>query len=372
MTWPKGKQALSLNLNEKDNVKSFDSCDFANDGQPLFLAILTSPGIWHREELTSAFLEKDVPLSWKRPFPAHWKTQLDEAGVTTTFAFHESKGQIWRGVPGSYSYPTWFDGDQAFFHLSKKVPPKGASVIYFLEGDGTPDSVATPAEVLKNTLGALESESILDVTGRKLRTHHRRGGVGVRRACTCGCTEAMQAIFESGEEVTQRDYIDGAVDDMIYFVKNHVARIDEYQRFADELLAYLKTKKSAAAELTPYIASMEEIVQQIPQDTNVQKENMKSLEYAAELGRKTRALTDQKDPQHVAAYMELLKDWRGMGGAQDYVLARCHQLARQLFQEAGYKAVHDRRAVALGMDIRERCRQILRNPDGYEIWPNYQ
>ena len=79
-------------------------------------------------------------------------------------------------MPGSYDYPVWFDGDQAFYHLSKKVPPKGESLIYFLEGQGTPTSISTPAGILKETLGRLASDPILDVTGRKLRTHHRRGG----------------------------------------------------------------------------------------------------------------------------------------------------------------------------------------------------
>src|SRR5260370_20117659 len=44
---------------------------------------------------------------------------------------------------------------------------------------------------------------------RKLRTHHRRGADGVRRACTCGCTEMIQAIFESGDEVARRAEIKG-------------------------------------------------------------------------------------------------------------------------------------------------------------------
>ena len=138
--------------------------------------------------LAASYLEKDVTLQWKRPFAAKWKTQLLEEGTKTTFAFKESKGTVWRGVPGSYNYPVWFNGDDALIHLSKKVPPKGESLIYFVDGRETPLSVSTPVDIMNATLGRSACAPIFDVAGRKLRTHHRRGGDGVHRACTCGCT----------------------------------------------------------------------------------------------------------------------------------------------------------------------------------------
>ena len=372
MTWPLGKQRLQLRLADGQQGKRLiESLDFENDGQGLYLAALGAPGIWHRATLTPAYLEKDVAIQWKRPFPATWKTQLSEAGVRTTFAFRQSKGQIWRGVPGSYNYPVWFDGDRAFYHLSKKVPPQDESIIYFLEGDHTPLSVSTPADILKATLGRQTCDALLDPGGRKLRTHHRRGSAGVRRACTCGCTEAIQAVFESGEEVEKKDYINEAVEDMAYFVQQHVARIDEYRRFADDTIKFLRAAEATAPDLKPFLDQLGEIARQIPEEYNVQKENMKSLAYAGELARKTVALTGRKDPHNLPAYLDLLKAWRDMGGAQDYVVAQCHVIARRLFQEAGYGCVNQANAVELAQQIRQRCRQCLRNPDGYEIWPNY-
>jgi hypothetical protein len=69
--------------------------------------------------------------------------------------------------------------------------------------------------------------------------------------------------------------------------------------------------------------------------------------------------------------MDLLKAWRAMGGAQDYLVAQCHAITRKLAQEAGYECVHQANAVELAQDIRARCKSILRNPDGYEIWAEY-
>jgi hypothetical protein len=371
VTWPKGKQRVNLHFDEQNTNASIKSLDFSNDGQSFYLGALSAPGIWHKETLTPDFLEKDVKSQWKRPFPAKWKTQLYEEELTTTFAFRQSRGEIWRGVAGSYIYPVWFNGDEAYYHLSKKVQPKGESLIYCLEGQDTPSGVLTPADVLKQTLGRQGSEPILDFAGRQLRTHHRRAGLGVRRACTCGCTEAIQAIFEANEEVSRKDDIQGALDDMIYFVHCHVERINEYRQFADGLLKLIQEKRASAQELKPFLDSLEEIARQIPDEYEVQKENMKSFGYADDLSGKTIALAAKNDPNNVKAYMELLKAWRAMGGAQDYVLAKCHLVTRNVFQAAGYGCAAVPDAVSLAQEIRARCRQTLRHPDGYEIWADY-
>ncbi len=371
-TWPNGKQQVTLRASgERAGARLIDSVDFANDGQSLYVAILGAPGIWHKESLKPSYLEEDVTIPWKKPFPARWKTQLDEAGVKTTFTFRDAKQEIWRGVPGSYTYPVWFDGDAARYHLSKKVPPQGDSIIYFLEPQDTPLSVSTPAELLEATLGRSMAEPILDMAGRALATHHRRGAEGVRRACTCGCTEAIQAVFEAREEVARKDYIAGAVDDMIYFVHRHVERIEHYRTFVNQLIPFLQTNAISTPELKPYLQSLEQIAGQITEDYNVQKENMKSFEHADALARQTLALAGKSDPHNLKAYMELLNAWREMGGAQDYVLARCHEITRKLCQEAGYGCVNQPKAVALAEVIRARCRECLRNPDGYEIWADY-
>ena len=316
-------------------------------------------------------MEKNTALRWKRPYPAKWKTQLTEAGLRTTFAFREAKSTVWRGVPGSYNYPVWFEGDTACFHLSKKVPPKGESIIYFLEGQNSPVSVSTPVDIMKATLGRAACEPILDVAGQKLRTHHRRGGDGVHRACTCGCTEAIQAFFEKGQEVAMKNAIKDALGDMNFFVECHVDRIEEYRRFAADMIQFLDKQGTASPELKPFLEKLGAIVQQIPQEYTVQKENMKSLEHAADLTSQTMALTANRSTNNLPAYMDLLKAWRAMGGAQDYVVAQCHVITRKLFQEAGYGCATDPKTLAVAQEVRARCRQILRNPDGYEIWANY-
>ena len=373
VTWPEGKQQMKLVLgNEQREPRLIESVDFDNDGKSIYLAILSAPGIWHKEELLPSYLERDVAVNWKRPFPAKWVTQLYEDGVKTTFKFRESElKRIWRGVIGSYIYPVWFSGENAFYRLGKKILPNGESIIYCLERKDTPVWVSTPVDIMKETLGRQTCEPILDVAGRKLRTHHRRGGEGVRRACTCGCTEELQVVFEAKEEVEKKEYVSEAVDDMVYFVTRHVERINEYQDFAGNMIEFINLTRKSTPDLKPFLESMESIVQEIIQEYSRQKENIKTLEYADELSRKTKALTQKKDPGNLSTYMALSEKWREMGGAQDNLLAQCHTITRKLLQEAGYGCVNQPKAVEIAEQIRRRCRKCLRNPDGYEIWPDY-
>jgi len=291
--------------------------------------------------------------------------------VRTTYTFKESKSNIWRGVIGHYTYPVWFSSDNASYNLSKKIPPKGQSVIYFLERKDTPASVLSPVDIMKATLGRQTCDAILDLPGRKLRTHHRRGGEGVRRACTCGCTEAIQAVFDAGQEVQKKEYVEEAVDDMVFFVTQHMKRIGEYQEFASEMMEFLNQTQKSAADLKPYLDRMEAVVQEIPQEYSRQQELIMNLQYVGELTQQTKALTLKKEPGNLKAYEELSMKWRRMGGAQDDLVAQCHRIVRKLFQEAGYGGVSSPKAVEITRQIRARCREFLRNADGYEIWADY-
>ncbi len=372
VTWPEGKQKMKLVLAANQQESHFiESIDFENDSKSLYLAVLSAPGIWHEEELKPTNLEKDITIEWKRPFRAKWITQLSEGRVQTTYTFREAKDKIWRGVIGHYIYPVWFSDDRASYRLSKKIPPKGRSIIYFLERKDTPASVLAPVDIMKMTLGRQMCDEILDLPGRKLRTHHRRGAEGVRRACTCGCTEAIQAVFEDGQEVQKKEYVEGAVDDMVYFVERHTERIGEYQEFARDMLDFLNQTWRTARELELFLDRMAAIVQEIPQEYQSKQELIKNMKYVDDLTRQTKALTKKKQPRNLKAYEQLSMKWRRMGGAQDDLVAQCHRITRKLLQQAGYGCTSSPKAVEIARQIITRCKKCLRNADGYEIWANY-
>jgi len=372
VTWPNGKQRIRLGLNsEKQERRLIESIDLDNDGKSVYLALLDAPGIWHKEELQPSYLEKDIAVDWKRPFSAKWKTQLEEAGVKTAYKFRESKDKIWRAIVGRYIYPVWFEGEDTFYRLGKKIPPKGESIVYFLEREGTPVSVSAPVDIMRETLGRQMCDGILDLPGRSLRSHHRRPNLGTPGVATCACTAAIEVVFKARQEVEKKAYVIETVDDMVYFVACHVERMGEYQDFAREMTSFLNLEAKSNPDLKPFLDSMQGITQKIPQEYNGQKENIKTPAYTAELTRQTKALTEKKNPKNLAAVLALGEKWRRMGGAQDELLGKFHSITRNLFQQAGYGCVNQPQAVEIAEEIRKRCRMCLRNPDGYEIWPDY-
>jgi hypothetical protein len=371
VTWPEGKQRVRLTTDKKQRGPGLiESVDIENDGKSVFLAILSAPGIWHEEVLSASYLERDIPSNWKRPFPAKWITQLLEDGVKTTYTFQEIRPEkFWRGGVGFYPYPVWFQNGTTFYRLGKKVPPRGKSLVYSLERKGTPSSVSTPVDVIRGTLGGQVCSALLDVKGRQLRSHIRKDAV--IGAATCEVTDGMQPVFEAGKEVERKEYIHGGVDDMVYFITRQRQRIEEYQDFAGRMMAYLDKTSKARPDLQTFIDEMRTITREIIQQHDSQKENMKTLAYADDLARETKALTLKKDPGNLAHFKDLKMRWRGMGGTQDTLVCKFHTITRKLFQQAGYGCANRPEAIPVADEIRNLCKQCLRNPDGYEIWADY-
>ena len=371
VTWPDGKQRVRLITDRKQRGPGLiESVDIENDGKSVFLAVLSASGIWHEEVLKASYLEKDISVTWKKPFPAKWITQLLEDSVKTTYTFQEIRPErFWRGGVGFYPYPVWFQDGTTYYRLGKKIPPKGKSLVYSLERKGTPSSVSTPVDVMKDTLGGQVCSTLLDVEGRRLRSHIRKDAV--IGAATCEVTDGMQPVFEAGEEVQRKEYIHGGVDDMVYFIARQRQRIEEYQDFAGRMMDYLDKADKARPDLKTFIDQTRTITREIIQQLDSQKENMKTLAYADELARETKALTLKKDPGNLAHYNDLKMRWRRVGGTQDTLVCKFHTITRKLFQQAGYGCVDRPEAIPVADEIRNLCKQCLRNPDGYEIWPDY-
>jgi hypothetical protein len=368
-TWPEGRQEISLPLAKS---RLFESVDFENDGKPLYLAILDAPGIWHKEELKPSYLEKVVAVDWKRPFPAKWITQLYEDGLKTTYTFRESEPGtqgFWRAGVGWYTYPVWFNEGRAFYHLSKKVPPEGESLTYFLERKGTPVSISTPVDIMKQTLDSQLYNSITDPEGRRNRSLTRPNcAIGT---ATCEVTDGLKPIFEAREEVEKKDIVKGGAEDMVYFLTAERERALEYQEFAHEMMDFLASTKKDEPELGWFLNRMENIAEEIIEAYEHEKENIKDLDYARELAIKTQALTERNDLGNFAAFMKLKGEWTGMGGAIDDLNRKLHTTTRKLFQEAGYSCIKQPEAVKIAEEIRKRTVKCLRRPGGYEIWSNY-
>ncbi|MEK7395397.1 MAG: hypothetical protein AAB116_00530 [Candidatus Poribacteria bacterium] len=370
ITLPSAKQDIRLSL---DNTKKlFGSVEVENDGQNVYLSLLDAPGIWHKEELKPFYLESDIAIKWKRPFPAKWITPLYEDGVKTTYAFKATKSKndgFWRAAVGYYTYPVWFEGEKAFLHTSKRVPPKGDTIIYFLERGGTPVSISTPVDIIKATLDSDTSDNILDPKGRRNRSLTRPNST--IDTATCEVTNQIRRVFEAGTEVEKAEYLKGGTEDMIYFLARENDRAMEYQDFAKEMLNFLSTVKISKPDQKPFIEKMESITKELMSAYENEKENLKDADYAKKLAEETVALTKQKSPDNLNAFKRLKEEWTGMGGSVDDLNRTLHTITRKLFQEAGYECVDQPETVRLAEDIRGLAIECLRNPGSYEIWSDY-
>ena len=158
---------------------------------------------------------------------------------------------------------------------------------------------------------------------------------------------------------------------MVYFIARQRQRIEEYQDFAGRMMDYLDKTGKARPDIKTFIDQTRAITQEIIQEHDRQKDNMKTLAYADELARETKALTLKKDPGNLARYNDLKMRWRRMGGTQDTLVCKFHTITRKLFQQTGYGCVDRPEAIPVADEIRNLCKRCLRNPDGYEIWPDY-
>ena len=370
MTWQEEMPSVRLELSSGGaGQKSIGAVSFVG-GKGISLAVLDAPGIWHREKLGPSFLERDVALQWRPPFPAVWLTQLYEDELKTTFEFRPDKDEHWRGGIGSYTFPTWFSGEKAMLSLSKQIVPEGEAIIYFLErSDDTPEQVHSPMDIVQRTLAADVRAGVLNVEGRPawwpMRPDAMIGGE------TCDVTNVLKEIFDAGQEVEKQLVVRGGAEDMCFHLEVLFERNGRYYPFAQDMVAYLDAQAKAKPELAPYLREMRSIAEQMIATYDNTRDALRDMGYARELEAKTIALAAEKRPDNRQRMDDLKQEWIGMGGAAEELSRWEHSLARKLYQQAAYRAAGNPEAAAVAEEVRRRTKQCLQRPDSYEIWANY-
>ena len=370
MTWQEAMPSVRLELSSASpEQRSIEAVSFVG-GTGLSLAMLDAPGIWHRESLNPSFLERDVAIRWKPPFPATWLTQLYEDEVKTTFEFRRHRDEHWRGGIGSYTFPTWFSDEKAMLSLGKQIVPEGEAIIYFLErSEDTPHQIESPIDIAQRTLAGDVQVGVLDVEGRPawwpMRPDAVIGGE------TCDVTDVLKKIFEAGQEVEKQAIVRGGVEDMYFHLEVMFERNGRFYPFAKDMIAYLDAQQTAKPELAPYLREMRTTAEQMIAVYDSTRDTMGSMDYAHELGAKTIALAAEKRPDNPQRLDDLKQGWCGMGGALEELSRRENTFARKLYQQAAYRAAGNPEAIAVAEEIRRRTKQCLRRPDSYEIWANY-
>ena len=369
MTWQEAMPSVRLELSSASpGQRSIEAVSFVG-GKGLSLAMVDAPGIWHRERLHPSFLERDVAIQWRPPFPAVWLTQLYEDEVKTTFEFRHDRDEHWRGGIGSYTFPTWFSDGKTMLSLGKQIAPEGEAIIYFLErSEDTPQQAESPIDIVQRTLAGDVRGGVLDVEGRPawwpMRPDAVIGGE------TCDVTDVLKKIFEAGQEVEKQAIVRGGVADMYFHLEVMFERNGRFYPFARDMIAYLDAQQTAQPELALYLREMRTTAEQMVAVYDNTRDTMGSMDYAHELGVKTIALAAEKRPDNPQRLDDLKQGWCGMGGALEELSRRENTFARKLYQQAAYRAAGNPEAIVVAEEIRRRTKQCLRMPDSYEIWAN--
>jgi hypothetical protein len=317
-------------------------------------------------------------LDWQMPFPAQWRVDFVTASVDAKLVrsrelsapypwpVKDGKCEGFRFIKPTYvwdwgggkhtersgnpdKYPSWVDFEGRGF--ARPVGASYAVIVYpFDRGRGTPLPALTLTDVVRQTLGVGPCQYILDADRRMTQTP------GI---FTCGGTDMLKKMEGriSRNQAEAEKHLSG----MVTFMNAYRQRIDQYIAFRRELLAYLETQQKQHPDQAPRIATMKALLEGIPAEVKtdfpkvveqLSVEFRKTLGSDDEAAKKTRA---QLHPRFTAA-----------GGAQDTILAKCHQAARLLRFQAGLTLTPDPVAAAIALEVRRRASGVLQNPMYHE------
>jgi hypothetical protein len=148
---------------------------------------------------------------------------------------------------------------------------------------------------------------------------------------------------------------------MLIFVTAYRRRVDQDLAFKRDLVAYLDAQEKQHPDKKPLIGKFrslaEGIPSQVPQDFPKIVEQF-NAEYRATLNSDDQAAKKKREQLHPR--------YTAAGGAQDGIVANCHQVARLLRYQAGMTLTADPAAAEIAVEVRKRASAVLQNPVYHE------
>jgi hypothetical protein len=358
--WPSGDQEVQAVLGGEGEDRRFEALEISFDNKSLYLAVLDAPGIWHGMTLERASdAEKDVETGWKRPFDARWRGDFRLRDRSDSWDF-ETQRRDRVGVPpfGTIVWPFWFDKEKAMIRLIKP-DYLGVALIYPLERKrGTPLSVLTPVDVLREALGTGPCEYILDREG--LGTRNPGGDRNLVSTGVCNTTGVMQHFFEQGIECKEGKLVRDLADDVQAFNITVRQRLEEYRAFARQLTRECNDAQRANPALKPVADLAAGLEQRLEELYAKRLPAMKSPEENIDLVQKIKDLTREEDPENLGKYLALAAQLRNLAGTQDSLAGMFRVEVRRFRRELGAVDTSQSAVAKLVEKLREQGRNILR------------
>ncbi|HUW62523.1 MAG TPA: hypothetical protein VMZ06_16070 [Candidatus Bathyarchaeia archaeon] len=362
--WPAGAQTVSLLPENGGATRLFGALKIALDGKEMYLELLAGPRIWWKESLQPAYLEKNVELDWKRPYPATYKTQLLLRGETTTlrtFLFQKKPNEQYRPEVGACAWPVWFEGERAFMRLGKKIPPRGEAILYPMDnGD-------------KTLMGFISRTPMADLIAKQNeRAELPRGPRNAANVgfVACGGTKVMrQTIFALGVQKREKEFLSEYAD----FLADYVAIVQQRNvaafRFVDETRGQLEAwakEQNNDPEAGVYIAKMMEQAKVLEQGMRIKMELYgddtpeQHMAHADRAAQRLKELLDTGDPEVYPECEELIDTCNILAwGHAEVAGMRFSMLAREWAQQAALECVAIPKAIEYAQTIRAAVRTAL-------------
>ena len=306
----------------------------------------------------------------------------------------ENNPQIWQeSLASFFIYPAVFKGDEVRLCLyadkserakadkatkvariaDKNAPEVTAPNVYervliypLSRTTGTPASVATPVDLMRQTLGAGPCEYVLDLAGVKPRP--AGGDRPILSYATCGLwNDHISPILSKLKKNADGSYVPldektkahlvQALEEMWYFVHAVHDRLREYKKWGTET-ADLCTQEAQKGTATKPVA--EKLL------THLNRLNADMARHKFE-GPGSEAYWKERIPELIKLVNEDkypdvngISKIRDLGNDQDERVSRCRQYVKGILQEILMLDTSDPSVRAFAADLRDRCHRILR------------
>jgi hypothetical protein len=393
-------------------------------GQPVYAGILERKGIWHDQDASALPTYKPATIDWKRPFEARWRGDFivapgrrladwptrnqsfdfkntanaqsgsdpldarftaatssarsanwEKNGVTWWEKGDADAPEIWQeSLASFFIYPAVLKGDEVRLCLyadkgKRKAPHVYQHVIIYPLGRvrETPLDVFTPIDLMRETLGQGPCEYILDIAGINPR---KPGGDRATLAyATCGLWDSHirpiaehlkkkpDGSYEPLDEKTKTHLIQ-ALEDMWYFVHAIHDRLREYKKWGADMDAFCRQESSRSAAIK--LIADQTLAQLDRLNSDIARHKFEGPGSEAWWKERVPELIQMVKADNYAE-VSSIATIRKLGNDQDERVSRCRQYVKAMLQEITFQDTSDAGARAFAAEVRNRCRQMLRN-----------
>ncbi|MBM4019160.1 MAG: hypothetical protein FJ288_12675 [Planctomycetes bacterium] len=387
--WTRRDEDIRVSLAGRDKTRAIQASEipYAAAGA-VSVALLEGPGMWHSRDVSKADADRIIPLEWKAPFAAQWRTDWrQDDGLTDSwemliqqpdgsyvkpdwFGQSDSYGtpdwmkpdrKRWTTVLSTFQYPCWIEKDGRGFLQPLKKPGKfqGPALVYPINRVGaTPLETFTFTDIVRATLGVGPCEYVLDVEGQKKKAE------GIP---TCAVRTALNTIYTGRQQKEKKAEVEQALADVLAFIQHIRTRIEGYVTFGRRTLAYLQEQKKARPELAPFLSEMETLTRRIDAAVEKKSDAIQTPQYAAQLVEEFRTtLVGYEGDDAADRCKKITAGFVKIGGAQDDLVGECRVAVKILRQKAALAMLVDPRTAPVANEIRSRTQAMLRSPTSYE------